>query len=45
MSRIKSREQEIYNYIKENENTLYSIKSLSKLFDTSEEGIKRTYLL
>lgn len=41
MSRTKSRELEIYTYIKENKNTLYSIKSLSKLFDISEEDIKR----
>lgn len=41
MARTKSRELEIYTYIKENKNTLYSIKSLSKLFDISEEDIKR----
>lgn len=41
MSRTKSREIEIYNYLKENKLSLYSIKSLSVTLSISEEDIKK----
>ncbi|WP_334653703.1 hypothetical protein [Klebsiella michiganensis] len=41
MSRTKSREIEIYNYLKENKLSLYSIKSLSVTLSISEEDVKK----
>lgn len=41
MSRVKSRDLEIYNYLKENKSTLYSIKSLAVTLSISEEDIKK----
>lgn len=41
MSRTKSRDLEIYNYLKENKSSLYSIKSLSVTLSISEEDIKK----
>lgn len=41
MSRTKSRDLEIYNYLKENKLSLYSIKSLAVTLSISEEDIKK----
>lgn len=41
MSRTKSREIEIYNHLKENKLSLYSIKSLSVTLDITEEDVKK----
>lgn len=41
MSRTKSRDLEIYNYLKENKSSLYSIKSLSVTLDITEEDVKK----
>ncbi|WP_154988276.1 hypothetical protein [Klebsiella grimontii] len=41
MSRTKARDLEIYNYLKENKSSLYSIKSLSVTLSISEEDIKK----
>lgn len=42
MSRVKSREEELYNYIKENKLSLYSIKSLLVTLNMSEEEMKKS---
>lgn len=42
MSRVKSREEELYNYIKENKLSLYSIKSLLTPLNMSEEEVKKS---
>ncbi len=41
MSRVKSREEELYNYLKENKRSLYSIKSLAVTLDITEEDVKK----
>ncbi|HDS7205434.1 hypothetical protein [Klebsiella variicola] len=41
MARNKSRDLEIYNYIKENKHSLYSIKSLAVTLDITEEDVKK----
>ncbi|MBY5168952.1 hypothetical protein FP359_03590 [Klebsiella variicola] len=41
MSRVKSREEELYNYLKENKSSLYSIKSLAVKLDITEEDVKK----
>lgn len=41
MARTKARDLEIYNYLKENKLSLYSIKSLSVKLDITEEDIKK----
>ncbi|WJI35024.1 hypothetical protein NDO58_11195 [Klebsiella sp. ZYC-1] len=41
MSRTKSRDLEIYNYLKENKSSLYSIKSLAVKLDITEEDVKK----
>lgn len=41
MSRVKSREEKLYNYLKENKSSLYSIKSLSVTLDITEEDVKK----
>lgn len=41
MSRTKLREIEIYNYLKENKSTLYSIKTLAVMLNISEEDVKK----
>ncbi|MFR0821706.1 MAG: hypothetical protein ACLSID_12210 [Lactococcus lactis] len=41
MSRVKSREEELYNYLKENKRSLYSIKSLAVKLDITEEDVKK----
>lgn len=41
MSRVKSREEELYNYLKENKSSIYSIKSLSVTLDITEEDVKK----
>lgn len=41
MPRTKARDLEIYNYLKENKSTLYSIKSLAVKLDITEEDVKK----
>ncbi|ENE4802832.1 hypothetical protein ABNJ21_002415 [Klebsiella michiganensis] len=41
MSRTKARDLEIYNYLKENKLSLYSIKSLAVKLDITEEDVKK----
>lgn len=42
MSRVKSREEKLYNYLKENKLSLYSIKSLLTPLNMSEGEVKKS---